>query len=307
VLLLSSVIFTILLNENNANGIIIPYFVSNIPPYSDNYSLAENISIQVDGLGIPIINYKSIKGIQIGLQRNPVTVANVALDNFNTYERSGNENSKKVFLHNANWIVDNAVVHGNYSLLEYHFPWPEYNLSAPWYSAMAQARALQVMIRAHEITGDDKYLDTAKNLLNALYIEAKDGGVTYKTDNNGWWYEEFAGAEGKQPQVLNGMMYTLVGLNDYYQYTNDLSAKYLFDQGITALKTNLPKYENPGNYSKYYLLGTANPLGYHKLNIKLLGILFYITSDEMFRTYYFKWTHYTLPLYLHGQKCRLNC
>jgi heparosan-N-sulfate-glucuronate 5-epimerase len=272
-LLLSSVIATIFLNEKSAMGIF------------------------------PFLNSPNT----LTDSDDPLTVSNIALDNYSNYKITGNQYSKEVFLNNANWLVDNAVSYGNYSLLEYNFPWPQYNLTAPWYSAMAQGRALQVLIRAHEITGDDRYLDTAKKLLNAFYTEVKNGGITYKTAKDGWWYEEYAGIGGKQPRVLNGMIYSLLGLNDYFQHTHDLSAKYLFDQGITALKVDLPKYQEPGNFSKYSLVGPANSLGYHKLHIKILRMLFDITNDEVLRAYYLKWTNYILPSYLHGQKCGLNC
>jgi uncharacterized protein YyaL (SSP411 family) len=50
---------------------------------------------------------------------------------------------------------------------------------------MAQGRALQALIKAHEVTGQNKYLDSAKMLLNSFFVELKDGGVTYKTPTDG--------------------------------------------------------------------------------------------------------------------------
>ncbi len=51
--------------------------------------------------------------------------------------------------------------------------------------------------------------------MNSFYIDVKDGGVTEKSNDKGWWYEEYAGKGGKNPRVLNEMEYTLLGLYDY--------------------------------------------------------------------------------------------
>ena len=40
-------------------------------------------------------------------------------------------------------------------------------------------------------------------------------------------------AERIEPRVLNGMMWSLIGINSYYNYTRDPSAKFLFDQGVS--------------------------------------------------------------------------
>ena len=54
---------------------------------------------------------------------------------------------------------------------------------------MAQAQAIQVLIRAYELTHELKYLNSAKKLLSSFFVEVEDGGVTYKTPNEGWWFE----------------------------------------------------------------------------------------------------------------------
>ena len=43
---------------------------------------------------------------------------------------------------------------------------------------MTQAVALQALIKANGITGNDIYLNHAKELLNAFSVEVKNGGVT---------------------------------------------------------------------------------------------------------------------------------
>jgi hypothetical protein len=122
--------------------------------------------------------------------------------------------------------------------------------------------------------------------MNSFFAEVKDGGVTYKDlsltslhkndytnfshsrmkenaseveGGAGWWYELFAGNNNDAvvSRVLNGHMFTLLSIYKYYNYTHDEDAKHIFDQGIIALKDNLPLYDNE-SFSHYDILKT-NP------------------------------------------------
>ena len=139
-------------------------------------------------------------------------------------------------------------------------------------------------------------------MLDSFFVEVEDGGVTYKNPNSGWWYEEYAGIGGKEPRVLNGMMWTLIGIYSYYNYTNDPTAKFLFDQGILSLKNNLNQYEDKKySFSYYDALGTTAPLRHHKYHIDLLERLFHITSEQLFQDYHEKWTNIKRPPYVCGE------
>ena len=267
-----------------------------------------NATVTLDSSGIPIVDYGYvgggslgggyIGGVHIGPQRNPVSVANHALSDYAAYNATYQAIHLQKFLNNANWLVGNALPKGNYSILEYQFPWPTYDLKKPWYSGMAQGRAIEVLVKAHQVTGDKKYLDTARSLLNALFVEVKDGGVTYKTPNDGWWYEEYARPGAIESRVLNGHIFTLLGIYEYYFYTKHHDAKFLFDQGVTALRNNLPKYEySKGQYSTYDILSKDKPapLNYHRYHVEDLGKLYEITGEEIFKLYHDKWLDFSLP------------
>jgi len=242
----------------------------------------------IDNEGIPSVKFGYVDGKFIGIQKVPVTTCNYALDFFEDFKKTKNEKSRKFFINNANWLIKNIVRYDNYALLEYNFPWAFYNIKKPWRSAMAQGLALQVLIKAHEITGDKKYLEVCELLLNSFFIDVKDGGVTFKTNHNGWWYEEFAGEDCKISKVLNGMMFAVIGIYDYYKYTNNPNTKYLFDQGIISLKKELPKYDYHG-YSYYDAIGKLASPKYHNIHLKLLKQLYRTTNEKIFKQYYEKW------------------
>jgi heparosan-N-sulfate-glucuronate 5-epimerase len=268
----------------------------------------KHFTISYDNTSVPVVDYGYKGDIYIGPQRSPVTIAQNALGLYDKYNRTHSEEFLQKFLNNSNWLVDNAASKGNYSLLEFQFFWPTYNVESPWRSGMAQGRALEVLIKAHEITGDKKYLDTAKMLLNAFFVEVKDGGVTRKTPNDGWWYEEYASSSNatEESRVLNGMGFALLGIQDYYQYTGDSAAKFLFDQGATSVAKSLPRYEYVDDeytgegYSSYDILNNTKPapLKYHKIHVTQLGELYEITGEEIFKTYHDKWNNPKLPEFI---------
>jgi heparosan-N-sulfate-glucuronate 5-epimerase len=279
----------------------ISYSLSSTKQIKSSNTLLSNFSdvnvhtVKNDTSGIPVLDYGYINGTYIGPQRNPLNISSAVVAYYHLLKNNPSDSkSKQLLINNANWLVDNAVSHGNYSILEYNFPFPPYNLKAPWQSGMAQGVAIQAMLRAHEITQDKKYIDTAKMLLNSFYVEAKNGGVTYKTPAEGWWYEEYAGSGGKQPRVLNGMMFALIGILDYYQYTKDESAKYLFEQGVLSLKNNLAHYDY-GGYTYYDSLGNVSPVLYHNDHITLLEQLYNATGEKIFQEYYYKWKSFKIP------------
>jgi len=269
----------------NGPIIIVDYVLNKI-----NFDQKSNY-VEIDGSGVPYVNYGFVGGKFIGKQYNPVTVSQKILEYYDEFKATGNEKEKEFLINNANWLIDNAVLKGNYSLLYYNFPWTIYDLPSPWRSGMAQGQGIQALVKAHEITNDKKYLDNAKLLLNSFFIEVKDGGVTYKSENEGWWYEEYAHEKGKESRVLNGMMYTILGIYDFHTYTNDPDAKFLFDKGIESLKKNLPSYDLDG-YSYYDILGYRAPERYHNVHVELLEKLYEITEQSIFLDYHIKWKNY---------------
>lgn len=286
------------------------------------YKKKESTFIVEDSKGIPYVNYGHFDKTDVGFQRSPVTIAQKAISDYYEYKRTGEVKYKDFLINNANWIIENAVhdTKGSLLILEYNFPWPVYNLTAPWRSAMAQAQAVEALMYAYDITHNTKYIGAARLLLNSFFVEVKDGGVTYKSislpllsDNDysnfshssmkenatgmkggaGWWYELFAGNNNDAvvSRVLNGHMFTLLSLYKYYNYTHDEKAKYIFDQGIIALKDNLPRYDNE-NFSHYDILNTNPTFRYHYYHIKVLKQLYDITHEQIFLDYSKKWSDY---------------
>lgn len=242
-----------------------------------------------NGSGVPFVDY----GEPLGLQRNPVTISQFALANYDIYAKTNNGIAKQHFIDSADWLVEYANVYGNYSLYHYNFPWDTYELPSGWRSGMAQGQAIQVLLKAHEVTKDMKYLETSRLLLNAFFVDVHDGGVRVQSEN-GWWYEEYAHEKGLQSRALNGMIFALFGIHDYYLYTGDTNAKYLFDKGIDSLKAELPLYDFEG-FSYYDRL--ERPAGkYHNIHVQQTEQLYEMTQEEIFSEFHDKWQSYIPPI-----------
>jgi heparosan-N-sulfate-glucuronate 5-epimerase len=249
-----------------------------------------------DNHGLPFVDYGDMMGVHIGMHYNPITIAQKSDKYYEDFITTHNETSKMRFLSHANWFVDNALTIGNYSFFVYNFPFPPYQLESPWFSAMAQAESLPRLLKAYDITDDKIYLQTAKKALNVLFININDPckcGVTYKTSDRGWWFEEYANGHSDGPRVLNGMMFTLVDIYDYYNATNNNAALYLFDQGLTSLKAELHNYDKNGTYSSYDKIKGYAPIEYHLVHVCLLEKLYRITNDQFFNEYYTMWSQNT--------------
>jgi heparosan-N-sulfate-glucuronate 5-epimerase len=239
-----------------------------------------------DSSGIPLVYY----GNQTGYQRNPVTISGYLIHICDNFIQTKDLIQLEYLKNNANWLIVNAKPYGNYSLLEYEFPFT-YNMNPPWHSAMAQGLAIKALTKAYGITHNSTYINATIPLLNSFYVDVKDGGITEKTTDSGWWYEEYAGNGGQNPRVLNGMMNVLVSLHDYYNYTQNAKADYLFNQGVIALKNNIESYDHNGD-SYYDSRKTTSPLSYQKVHVDLLAGLYEITGDPIFKKYHDKWQLY---------------
>ena len=215
--------------------ILLLLFLYTQSSYSIHYlDIKPRISYNNDS--IPLYNYGNY-----GIQINPLFVAVEVLHHY----KGETPQDIEIALNNANWLVENGVSMGNYTLFVYDFPVQVYNFGPPWTSAMAQARAALALERANNLTSDARYLDEAEKYLNSLFVDVQEGGVTYKSADQGWWFEEYAfiNSTTLKPRVLNGMMAILNDLYKYYENTKDSKALFLFDRGIDALKHNIHRYD----------------------------------------------------------------
>lgn len=245
-----------------------------------------------DASGIPQLDYHG----QIGLQYNPIAIAQFGLANYNLWRRTGDPERKKKFFKIADWLVANLEINGKgIAVWNHHFDW-EYRdqLKAPWYSALAQGQGLSVLVRAHEESGDARHLEAAQSAFVSFQRSIEEGGVAFTDESGDLWFEEYI--VSPPTHILNGFIWALWGVHDYFLATKEPAARELFARGVRTLLHNLERYDC-GFWSLYELSGTRLPMiasaFYHHLHIVQLRVMYRLTDEEAFTRVADRWEGYT--------------
>lgn len=244
-----------------------------------------------DENGVPLLNY----GGKIGKQYNPIAIAQYGLGNFNLYKQTGSVTFKEKALTQANWLVENLIKNDKAIPVWMHnFDWNYVKkLKAPWYSGLAQGQGISLLVRVFKLTGDEKYRDTAEKAFISLKTEVADGGVISTDEERNIWIEEYLITPPSH--VLNGFIWALFGIYDYFLLFKEKNVKELFDSFVETLIKNLNNYDI-GYWSLYDLSndGLKNIASnfYHQLHIVQLNIMHYLTGIDIFEKYADKWHEY---------------
>lgn len=256
-----------------------------------------------DPTGVPELDYHG----HIGLQYNPIAIAQFGLGNYNLWQRTGDPARRAKFFLIADWLTSNLEQnpHGLF-VWNHHFDW-EYRdtLKAPWYSALAQGQGLSVLVRAHKESGEARYLEAAKRAFAGFQQPIESGGVAYTDESGDLWFEEYI--VSPPTHILNGFIWALWGVYDYFLATHDDSAQQLFSRGIRTLLHNLERYDL-GFWSLYEQSGTRLPMVaspfYHHLHIVQLRIMHRLTGEDQFAVVADRWESYSRS---RGNRTRALC
>jgi len=155
-------------------------------------------------------------------------------------------------------------------------------LPSPWFSGMAQGEGLGVMTRAFILTGDSTYLDYAHRIFKSflrLRGEAEPWTV-FICDRGCYWVEEYPTAEPSM--TLNGFIFAIYGLYDYFQLTKSEEAEEILKRSLSTIKNYLPSFRRPGRPSYYGLTFGHFAADYHRIHIGQLRDLEKFTNDPFF-------------------------
>jgi len=256
-----------------------------------------------DAAGIPMLDYHGM----IGLQYNPIAIAQWGLANYNRFCGTGDKARVERALKAADWLAANLEqnAHGLW-VWNHHFDW-EYRdtLKAPWYSGLAQGQGISLLLRAHAHAHSEGsgYQSAAEKAFVALTKPVAEGGVLFEDDNQGLWIEEYL--VNPPTHILNGFMWALWGVFDFWLARADALAKEIFDRGVETLRRNLSGYDT-GYWSLYEQPGYEQPAHepsgtrlkmlaspfYHQLHIVQLRVMLMLTADDRFAVVAERWENY---------------
>lgn len=230
----------------------------------------------------------------IGYQINPVTSAQYGLWAYDLYVRDHDVGHRRTFLHIANWLVKHQA--RDRWLYGFDFVLHGLALAKPWPSAMAQGQAMSVLSRAYRLTGNGVYRTVALRALRPFLSNVKRGGVTrcFLADCADLFYEEYP---TRPPSyVLNGFMFTLIGLYDLGSVAPHSQALSLYQEGRRTLEAALPRYDVGGlaTYDLTHLTvkGRKPEIAssdYQAVHVYLLRALDSLKRNRVFRYYADRW------------------
>jgi hypothetical protein len=245
-----------------------------------------------DASGIPQLDYHG----RIGLQYNPIAIAQFGLGNYNLWKRTGDSERRKKFFLVADWLCSQLEKNsGGLSVWNHHFDW-EYRdtLKAPWYSALAQGQGISVLVRAHKESGETRYIDAARLAFAVFHEPIEKGGVAFTDESGDLWFEEYI--VSPPTHILNGFIWALWGIYDYHLATLHPSPQQLFSRGVRTLLNNLNRYDL-GFWSLYEQSGTRLPMVaspfYHQLHIVQLRVMHRLTGEALFAQVADRWEGYS--------------
>jgi len=238
-----------------------------------------NPVIRLGREGVPEVRYSD------GWHRNPVTVAEWGLRHHAYFLVSRRSRDARRMRRAADWLVRNqrrGVWHYDFS---FTLAGIGDTLRPPWISAMAQGQAMSLLTRAYRITGRAAYLRAAKRALTPFRHTVAGGGVVRDLRGSPF-YEEYP--TRRPSYVLNGFMFTLLGLYDLAPWSR--RAATLYDRGRVTLAKAVALYD--AGTTTYYHLGhiTVGPgaafladRGYNRLHVLLLDALDWVRPNLTFR------------------------
>ena len=277
---------------------------------SDSYSLFEDYNhsglymnhqnwngglwdrVVFDEFGIPMVQYPD------GLKYVPTTAFHWGLVQYSkwieTQESVYFENASKV----ANWAVENQSHNGGWAwFFDHSFHGGVLgSMDSGWYGGMTQGLGMSFLVRMYNSTGNQSYMNAALNSTHLLTVNVSDGGVL-RNYQNYTWYEEYPTPDSGS-YVLNGYIYTLVGLYDLINEFKDSTSIELYQDGIISLSAMIGLFDL-GCASSYDLVhhsvpGTAPNIAredYHNLHINLLSVINVIENNS-FQSVEDRWIDY---------------
>lgn len=221
---------------------------------------------------------------------NPAYVAWYGLMSLEQWLRGEDPAGRRTFLRQVAWLQAHAVERADGSVVwPFTVDWQEGDcrLKAPWISAMVQGLAISCLIRAHRVTDDPRLLDMCRGAATVFEKSFEDGGVRTVEDGR-VSYEEYPGTP--RPRVLDGSLFSLLGLYDLYAQNGDQRILRLFSEGVAGLIQDLPTWDYRGKWSWYGSHGYLCPPHYNKLNCALLSSLASLADEPTLRRYAEAWT-----------------
>lgn len=184
---------------------------------------------------------------------SPMMVAQAALG---FWERHlAGEPQADRFLALSDWLLRYGESDADGLIWRHDVPVPKYGLAPGWISGMTQGEGISVLLRAHALSGDSRFLDAAHRAFRPFLADTRDGGVTRQLDGV-LVIEEYPTT--MPTAVLNGWIFGLLGLHELRVATGDAEVETAFQRSWEGLLALLDRFD-VGWWSRYSLAEHGRP------------------------------------------------
>lgn len=273
----------------------------------------KDTGVVFDDNGVPFNNFR-----WGGPYRYSVTIGHHGLSCLSRYLIDKKTEDNVSAYNVCNYLINSQNSCGSW-LIEFDHEWfPQRceKLKAPWTSAMGQGLCISLLSRYLQLQKEDKInqdfhfsenilIDTALNGAKPYKKNIDEGGISSLLFNKHLFFEEYPTRPGSH--VLNGFIYSLLGLYDLWSATQEESILEIYKNGIKTLHECLAFYDLgvATAYDLTHLTTKSNPpniarYSYHFIHVQLLSALNLIENGA-FSTTLERWY-----LYLNGWGRRTN-
>jgi hypothetical protein len=228
-----------------------------------------------------------------GHRRNPEAAFQYALAHHDAWRDAGDESSRAEFLRYATTLLADQDPEGRWP---YRFNWSRH--VSPWYSALAQSRGASVMLRAWQVTGEERFKASARGAIALFDRDVAEGGFVVRHSRAGVPYlEEYP---SHPTGVLNGFLASLFGLYELARWLGDERAGELFERYRRSADAMLPHYTT--TWWTLYDLDPESPFPnvhsprYHRLATDYLRVLGAIAPSPILLAHRDAWIAMAGPL-----------
>lgn len=228
------------------------------------------------------------------LYNHPVGQSQYVILNLNSYRLTGEQVYLDMARVNAQRLIDTRVESAGGWYYPYDFDFAVHGdttqtLIAPWYSAMGQGQALSAFTRMYETTGEPKWKEAAdRTFISLLQAPNGDAPFSSRVDAQGrLWLEEYPRYPVENSEmVLNGHIFALFGLHDYWQMSGrtQLVADIILGGLKTVELTALNGFRRPSWASVYSLWHAYPSFTYHHIHTDQFTDLWTMTKNPFWVT-----------------------
>lgn len=264
-------------------------------PYGLDYSsdgMHDYYKLKEDENGIIMMSHYIDHKSEESNYYSPVKIAHYALGAYNDYLKTGKDIYEIRFKKHLEFLVNN---YSKLKIKDSGIVWttpstnPKYNIPMDYISAIVQGLVISALARGYELYKDEKYKELAEQALKIFRIPVEQGGILART-KWGNVYEEYPCLP--YSHVVNGFIFSLMGLFDLWKICGSVDARLLYLEGIETLNKLLPEWYTK-HWSKYDLRDISNNQSinlathhYHCLHADQLKITYLQTGEEIFDKYY---------------------